>query len=63
MKRYLAVSLVTVMALAAGVSRASAHHSFAATYLEDQSVTIEGERRIMRSQANWFGRLLLNGCR
>src|SRR5688572_4837660 len=42
MKRYLAVPLVAAMALAAGVSRTSAHHSFAATYLEDQSVTIEG---------------------
>ena len=43
MKRYLAVLLVATAALAAGASRASAHHSFAATYLEDQSVTIEGE--------------------
>ena len=43
MKRFLAVLLVATAALAAGASRASAHHSFAATYLEDQSVTIEGE--------------------
>src|SRR3954467_15336745 len=43
MKRYLAVLLVATAALTVGVSRASAHHSFAATYLEDQSVTIEGE--------------------
>ena len=43
MKRFLAVLLVVTAALAASVSRASAHHSFAATYLEDQSVTIEGE--------------------
>src|SRR6476659_10175461 len=43
MKRYLAVLLVATAALAAGASRASAHHSFAATYLEDQQVTIEGE--------------------
>src|SRR3954452_5981116 len=43
MKRYLAVLLVAMAALTVGVSRASAHHSFAATYLEDQSVTIEGE--------------------
>src|SRR4051794_2515671 len=43
MKRYLAVLLVATAALAAGASRASAHHSFAATYLEDQTVTIEGE--------------------
>ena len=41
MKRYLAVLLVATAALAAGASRASAHHSFAATYLEDQQVTIE----------------------
>ena len=41
MTRYL------VVVLAAGVivagSQVLAHHSFAATYLEDQSVTIEGE--------------------
>lgn len=41
MKRYL------VAALAVGIlvmgAQALAHHSFAATYLEDQSVTIEGE--------------------
>jgi hypothetical protein len=43
MKRFLAVLLVTTAALVAGAGRASAHHSFAATYLEDQSVTIEGE--------------------
>src|SRR6186713_3585817 len=43
MKRFLAVLLVATAALAAGANRASAHHSFAATYLEDQSVTIEGE--------------------
>ena len=30
-------------ALVGGAWVASAHHSFAATYLEDQSVTIEGE--------------------
>ena len=41
MKRYLVLLLVAVASLA-GV-RALAHHSFAATYLEDQSVTIEGE--------------------
>jgi hypothetical protein len=43
MKRCLAVLLVATAALAAGANRVSAHHSFAATYLEDQSVTIEGE--------------------
>jgi uncharacterized protein DUF6152 len=41
MKRYLVASLaVAVLALGAQLS---AHHSFAATYLEDQSVTIEGQ--------------------
>jgi hypothetical protein len=43
MKRYLAVLLVATAALLAGAGRASAHHSFAATYLEDQQVTIEGD--------------------
>jgi hypothetical protein len=33
---------VLVVALIATSVEASAHHSFAATYLEDQSVTIEG---------------------
>jgi len=41
MKRYLVASLA-VIALAVG-AKAWAHHSFAATYLEDQSVTIEGD--------------------
>jgi len=41
MKRYL-VGSCTVIALALGAPTL-AHHSFAATYLEDQSVTIEGE--------------------
>ena len=41
MNRCLSVALaIAVMAVG---SQASAHHSFAATYLEDQSVTIEGE--------------------
>ena len=44
MKRYLAVLFVVTAAIVGGVaSRAYAHHSFAATYLEDQTVTIEGE--------------------
>ena len=43
MKRYLAVLLVAAAVAVASENRASAHHSFAATYLEDQSVTIEGE--------------------
>ena len=41
MKRYL-VAPLAVVALAVG-AQALAHHSFAATYLEDQSMTIEGE--------------------
>src|ERR1043166_8647256 len=44
MKRYLVVLFVAVAAITLGASaRAYAHHSFAATYLEDQTVTIEGE--------------------
>ncbi|NOT24991.1 MAG: hypothetical protein HOP16_02710 [Acidobacteria bacterium] len=38
MRRYL---VATLLVLGLG-TQASAHHSFAATYLEDQSVTIEG---------------------
>ena len=41
MKRYLVVPFVLV-ALAFS-AQALAHHSFAATYVEDQSVTIEGQ--------------------
>jgi Family of unknown function (DUF6152) len=41
MKR-VAVPWLTTLALVAGAS-AYAHHSFAATYLEGQSVTIEGD--------------------
>ena len=41
MKRYLVILLVAAAALVG--ARASAHHSFAATYLEDQTVQIEGE--------------------
>jgi hypothetical protein len=41
MKRVV-VPWLTVIALVAG-ARAYAHHSFAATYLENQSVTIEGD--------------------
>ena len=41
MKRYL-VALLVGGGFALG-AQAYAHHSFAATYLEDQSVTIEGE--------------------
>lgn len=41
MKRYLIAALACGV-LAGGV-QVGAHHSFAATYLEDKSVTIEGE--------------------
>jgi hypothetical protein len=41
MKRFL-VAPVVVITLASG-ARALAHHSFAATYIETQSVTIEGQ--------------------
>ena len=41
MQRYVVASLALFM-LALG-AQTSAHHSFAATYLEDQSVTIEGQ--------------------
>jgi len=41
MKRYLVVLLVA--GACASVRPAFAHHSFAATYLETESVTIEGE--------------------
>lgn len=42
MKRYL-VACVVAGVLFVGGRLASAHHSFAATYLENQLVTIEGE--------------------
>ncbi|MGE0593152.1 MAG: DUF6152 family protein [Vicinamibacterales bacterium] len=42
MKRAMLVLLIVGAAVAFG-GRATAHHSFAATYLEDQTVTIEGE--------------------
>ena len=41
MKSYLCAALAIV--LLAGATAARAHHSFAATYLEDQSVTVEGQ--------------------
>ena len=41
MKSYL-VALFALVALAFS-TQALAHHSFAATYVEDQSVTIEGQ--------------------
>ncbi len=44
MKRYLIAFSIVAAAVLAGVgTRVSAHHSFAATYLEDQTVTIQGE--------------------
>jgi hypothetical protein len=44
MKRYLVVLSIAAAAVLVGVgATVSAHHSFAATYLEDQSITIEGE--------------------
>jgi len=44
MKRYLVIGLVAAVALiGTTATRAYAHHSFAATYLEDQTVTIEGD--------------------
>ena len=42
MRRYLVVSFIAAAALSAS-ARAYAHHSFAATYREKDSVTIEGE--------------------
>jgi hypothetical protein len=41
MKRYLIAAFVVGMI--ASATEALAHHSFAATYIEDQSVTIEGQ--------------------
>jgi hypothetical protein len=41
MRRYLAALLAAAVLTAGG--RALAHHSFAATYIENQSVTIEGQ--------------------
>jgi hypothetical protein len=44
MKRYLVVLSVAAAAMIASAgARAYAHHSFAATYHEDQTITIEGE--------------------
>ena len=41
MRRFLVIGLVAAASLVG--AQAYAHHSFAATYLEDQTVTIEGE--------------------
>jgi hypothetical protein len=44
MKRVLVVLLFAAVAVVAGPgAKVYAHHSFAATYLEDQTVTIEGD--------------------
>jgi hypothetical protein len=43
MKRYLVVLSVAVAALVGVGTKLYAHHSFAATYREDESVTIQGE--------------------
>ena len=43
MRRYLVILLVAAAATVVVSARAFAHHSFAATYAEDQRVTIEGE--------------------
>jgi hypothetical protein len=43
MKRYLVVLSIAVAALVSTGTSLYAHHSFAATYREDESVTIQGE--------------------
>ena len=54
MKRYLVVLLVAAAAYLAG-AQAYAHHSFAATYLEDRMVTIEGDlvQFLFRNPHSW----------
>lgn len=53
MKRYLVVLLVAAATLVG--ARAYAHHSFAATYLEDRTVTIQGELQqfLFRNPHSW----------
>jgi hypothetical protein len=53
MKRYLVVVLVAAATLVG--ARAYAHHSFAATYLEDRTVTIEGDiaQFLFRNPHSW----------
>jgi hypothetical protein len=53
MKRYLVVLLVAAACLAG--AQAYAHHSFAATYLEDRMVTIEGDlvQFLFRNPHSW----------
>jgi hypothetical protein len=43
MKRALPILLVAAGIVVVGSGTAYAHHSFAATYIEDQRVTVEGE--------------------
>ena len=42
MKRFL-VAMLAAGACASGATQVSAHHSFAATYIEDKAITFEGE--------------------
>jgi hypothetical protein len=53
MNRYLVVVLVAAATLVG--ARAYAHHSFAATYLEDRTVTIEGDiaQFLFRNPHSW----------
>jgi hypothetical protein len=53
MKRYLVVLLVAAASLVG--AQAYAHHSFAATYLEDKNVTIEGDivQFLFRNPHSW----------
>ena len=53
MKRYLVVLLAAAATLAG--AQAYAHHSFAATYLEDRQVTIEGDlvQFLFRNPHSW----------
>jgi hypothetical protein len=53
MKRYLVVLLAAAACLAG--AQAYAHHSFAATYLEDKTVTIEGDlvQFLFRNPHSW----------
>lgn len=56
MKRYLVVLSLAAAAVVAGLgTQAYAHHSFAATYHEDQTVTIEGElvQFLFRNPHSW----------
>lgn len=41
--KFAPVAALAMIAFLAGASSSAAHHSFAATYFEDQNVTIEGD--------------------